>query len=96
MHWRAVTDSLTPKRLAEANKLDEKLAREPEKRLPWALPKAKGEGKGSALFRVLDGKSGGKLQAREKVSIDRLSRGGVVLADRAALVRHKEGVAQHR
>ncbi len=49
-----------------------------------------------ALFGVLDGKSGGRLQPRDKASIDRLSRGGVVFADRAALVRHKEGVVQQR
>jgi hypothetical protein len=54
MHWtassRAATDSLTLKRLAEANKLDEKLGSKPEKRLHWALPKAKGEGKVSGSF----------------------------------------------
>src|SRR5258708_37349093 len=49
-----------------------------------------------ALFGVLDGKSGGRLQPRDKAGIDRLSRGGVVFADRAALVRHKEGVVQQR
>jgi len=49
-----------------------------------------------ALSCALDGKFGGKLQARDKVRIDRLSRGGVVFADRAALVRHKEGVGRQR
>jgi hypothetical protein len=50
-----------------------------------------------ALSCALDGKSGGKLQARDKVSIDRLSRGGVVFADCAAgEVHHEEFIAQHR
>src|SRR5215469_11922968 len=50
----------------------------------------------SVLFSALDGKSGGKLQPGDEVSIDRLSRRSVVFTNRPGFVCHKEGVAQQR